>query len=236
MREGFHNDLDWLTERTEEALGIARDQLELTVEAVVERDPALADAVIAGDDKLDQAYQTIHSEMLGVVARQAPVAGDLRLLTGLGFMAMHIERMGDGCVNVAKLAKLAGPYVYPVDISARIAVMGHSLLQMIDQSARAFEQRDVQLARDLVRLDDAIDDANLAIFDTATGPLLPQEARAWAGYMMLIGRAMERVGDHIVDLGEQIAFIVTGEFQEFTDASHTGVPSISRTEHSRPSN
>lgn len=224
MREGFHKDLDWLTERTEEALAMARDALEMTVEALVERDSAMADAVIAGDDKLDRIYETIHSEMLGVIARQAPVAGDLRLLTGLGFMAMHIERMGDGCVNVAKLVKLAGPSVYPVDIAARIAWMGQALLKMIDQAASAFELGDVELAKDLVRLDDSIDEANIAIFETATGPELPAEARAWAGYMMLAGRAMERVGDHIVDLGEQIAFIVTGEFQEFTDASHAEVP------------
>ncbi len=233
MREGFHKDLEWLTERTEEALGMARDAIEMTVEAVVERDVTMADAVIAGDDRLDRIYETIHSEMLGVIARQAPVAGDLRLLTGLGFMAMHIERMGDSCVTVAKLVKLAGPNIYPVDISARIAWMGQALLKMIDQAAKSFELRDVHLAKDLVRLDDSIDEANIVIFGTATGPLLPDEARAWGGYMMLAGRAMERLGDHIVDLGEQIAFIVTGEFQEFTDASHAEV--LTGTTAQRPS-
>lgn len=220
MRNNFQKDLDWLTSRTEESLGLARDAMEMAIEALLERNEALADEVIAGDDKLDAIYQSIHNEMLGVIARQAPVASDLRLLTGLGFMAMHIERMGDGCVNVAKLVKLAGPQVYPFDIAARVAFMGQSLLVMVDQAARAFRERDVALAQDLVRLDDAIDDANRRVFDTAVSPAMPAEARAWAGYMLLIGRALERVGDHIVDLGEQIAFIVTGEFREFTDASH----------------
>lgn len=220
MRESFQNDLDWLVQRTEESLGLVRSAVERTVEAIVERDAELADQIIAGDDKIDAIYQTIHSEMLGVIARQAPVASDLRLLTGLGYMAIHIERMGDGCVNIAKLVKLAGTQVYPTDLTARIATMGKDLITMIDQAARAFHDRNVELALDLVRLDDAVDEGNRRVFNIAVGPQLPPEIRQWAGYMLLIGRAMERIGDHTVDLGEQIAFIVTGEFREFTDASH----------------
>lgn len=220
MRESFQHDLEWLVQRTEEALQLVRDAVEKTVEAIVERDAEFADEIIAGDDRIDALYQTIHSEMLGVIARQAPVASDLRLLTGLGYMAIHIERMGDGCVNIAKLVKLAGPHVYPTDLPARLAAMGKDLITMIDHAARAFKERDVALAHELVRLDDAVDEANRRIFEIAVGPQMPQEIRHWAGYMLLIGRAMERIGDHAVDLGEQIAFIVTGEFHEFTDASH----------------
>ncbi|MFY9469448.1 MAG: phosphate signaling complex protein PhoU, partial [Solirubrobacterales bacterium] len=220
MRVSFQNDLDWLVRQTDEALMIARAAVEQTVEAIVERDAELADRIIAGDDRLDAVYQSIQTEMLGIIARQAPVAGDLRLLTGLGYMAIHVERMGDGCVNVAKLVKLAGPYVYPTDLPARLATMGKDLVAMIDQASRAFHDRDVPSALDLVRMDDAIDEGNRRVFKTAVGPNLPPEIREWAGYMLLIGRAIERIGDHVVDLGEQIAFIVTGEFHEFTDASH----------------
>lgn len=224
MRKNFQRDLSWLESRTEEALGLARDALELTVQAIIDRDPTLADEVIAGDDKLDELYQTIHNEMLGIIARQAPVASDLRLLTGLGFMAMHIERMGDACVNVAQLLKLAGPGIYPLDISMRVASMGQMLLTMIDQTTQAFLLKDLYLAHDLVRLDDGVDDANLRVFQEAVGPTVPPEARAWAGYMMLTARAFERLGDHIVDLGEQIAFIVTGEFREFADTPPEPAP------------
>jgi phosphate transport system protein len=220
MRDSFQNDLDWLVQRTEESLTLVRGAVEKTVAAILERDAELADQIIAGDDQIDAIYQTIHSEMLGVIARQAPVASDLRLLTGLGYMAIHIERLGDGCVNIAKLIKLAGPHVYPTDLTARIAAMGKDLITMIDQAGRAFRERNVDLARGLVRLDDAVDDGNRRVFQIAVGPELPPEIRQWAGYMLLIGRAMERIGDHAVDLGEQIAFIVTGEFREFTDASH----------------
>lgn len=220
MRESFQNDLDWLVQRTEDSLALVRRAVEQTVEAIVERDAELADQIIAGDDQIDEIYHTIHSEMLGVIARQAPVASDLRLLTGLGYMAIHIERMGDGCVNIAKLVKLAGTQVYPTDLTARVASMAKDLITMIDQAGRAFRERNVELALDLVRLDDAVDEGNRRVFHTAVGPQLPPEVRQWAGYMLLIGRAMERIGDHAVDLGEQIAFIVTGEFREFTDASH----------------
>lgn len=220
MRDSFQNDLDWLVQRTDESLGLVRAAVSKTVDALVERDAALADEVIAGDDQIDTLFQTIHSEMLGVIARQAPVASDLRLLTGLGYMAIHIERMGDGCVNIAKLVKLAGVNVYPSDLTVRIAAMGKDLIAMIDQASRAFAQRDVEMALELVRLDDSIDEGNLRVFQTAVGAQMPPEMREWAGYMLLISRAMERIGDHAVDLGEQIAFIVTGEFREFTDASH----------------
>lgn len=220
MRDSYQHDLDWLVQRTLEATSLVREALEMTVEAIVERDAAMADTIIAGDDQIDAVYQTIHSEMLGVIARQAPVAGDLRLLTGLGYMAIHIERMGDGCVNIAKLVKLAGPAIYPTDLTARVAAMGKDLISMLDQARRSFEARDVAGARSLARMDDTIDVGNRRVFEIAVGPQMPGELRQWAGYMLLIGRAMERVGDHIVDLGEQIAFIVTGEFEEFTDASH----------------
>lgn len=220
MRTGFHNDLEWLEERAEEALGMARDALETVLAAVAESSEPLADAVIEGDDRIDNINHLIQSETLGIIARQAPVASDLRLLTGLGYMATHIERMGDCSVNIAKLVKLAGPVAYSPDIVRRLVAMGNALLLMIDQASRAFAARDVELARNLAERDDPIDEANRLIFQVAVGPEIPTEARPWAGYMLLCGRALERLGDHIVDLGEQIAFIVTGEFEEFTDASH----------------
>src|SRR5665647_1408841 len=173
MRNSFQDDLEALEVQTADALMIARDALEQTVEALIERDDSLASAVIAGDDKLDDLYQEIHTDMLSVIARQAPVAGDLRLLTGLGFMAVHIERMGDGCVNIAKLLRLAGPESHSADLTARVATMGKDLIAMLDQAARAFEGRDVELATELADLDDAIDEANLKVFKTACSEQVP---------------------------------------------------------------
>lgn len=220
MRNSFQRDIAWLEERTSHALMIARDAIEQIAEAVIERDLELADSVIAEDDKLDAVYREIQEEMLSIIARQAPVASDLRMLMGLGYMSTHIERIGDGCVNAAKMIKLGGPDAQPFDITARLAGMAKDVLRMVDMASRSFAERNVELALELVRLDDAVDEANRRVFQEAVGPAIPDALREWAGYMLLTARALERMGDHIVDVGEQISFIVTGEFHEFTDASH----------------
>ena len=220
MRESYQHDLTYLEGRTREAIAAARDALEQLVEAVIERDTEIIAEVIADDDRLDELYQEIHREMLAIIARQAPVAGDLRLLTGLGMMGLHLERVGDSCVNIAKMLQLAGDGGPENDLLARFAAIGKELISMLDQAGLALQQRDVALAVDLVERDDEIDRANRRIFELATLAELPEDARQWAGCMLLIGRSFERIGDHIVDLGELIAFIVTGTFEEFSDASH----------------
>lgn len=235
MRTSFHRDISWLEQRTAFALTIARDAIEQVAESLIEHDLALADAVIREDDRLDAIYLEIQNEMFSIIARQAPVAGDLRRLMAYGNMSTHIERMGDGCVNAAKMIKLAGPEIYPYDITARLAATAKDLLAMTDQAARAFADHNVELAIDLERLDDAIDDANRRVFQVAVGAEIPAELREWAGYMLLMARAFERTGDHIVDLGEQIAFVVTGEFREFTDASHEESLEHARSEATRQS-
>ena len=93
---------------------------------------------------------------------------------------------------------------------------------MVSQAKRAFEGRDVELARDLVRQDDLVDDLNKEVFRLAVEVGDDKDVREWAMTMMLVARALERIGDNAVDIGEQVAFVVTGLFREFEDASHHG--------------
>ncbi|MGH2925791.1 MAG: phosphate signaling complex PhoU family protein, partial [Solirubrobacterales bacterium] len=133
----------------------------------------------------------------------------------------NIERMGDQCVNIAKLIPIAG-HEPPADeeLLGYLVSMGKAIRVQIRQAKRAFAERDVEMARDLVREDDVIDDLNRDCFQRAIEIGDEIDRREWAMTMMLVARALERIGDNAVDVGEQVAFLVTGLFREFEDASH----------------
>jgi phosphate transport system protein len=134
-----------------------------------------------------------------------------------------IERMGDQCVNIAKLIPLSGNQP-PADeeMLKRIVTMGKQCRTLTNQAKRAFENRDVEMAVDLVRQDDVVDNLNRECFQIALEIGDDPDRREWAMTMLLAARALERVGDNAVDIGEQVAYVVTGLFQEFEDASHPG--------------
>jgi phosphate transport system protein len=177
--------------------------------------------VIADDDRIDGRYLEVHQGILSLLALQAPVAGDLRLVAALLHVIKHVERMGDQCVNMAKLVPLDG-HQPPAEQSLLdlIQRMGDQARQQVIQCGQAFERRDVAMAQDLVRQDDVIDDLNREVFHRALELGDDLDRREWAMHMMLVGRCIERIGDNAVDIGEQTAFVVTGLFREFEDASH----------------
>jgi phosphate transport system protein len=219
--------LEELKELEGQALGglnIVADQLDRTLEAVQHQDIELAAMVIGDDDRIDGRYLEVHQGVLSLLARQAPVATDLRLVAALLDVIKHVERMGDQCVNIAKLLPLAG-HDPPADdkMLGKIAHMGAQARSLVLQSKVAFERRDVDLAQDLVRQDEAINRCNREVFRIALDIGDDPDTREWAMHMMLVARALERIGDNAVDIGEQVAFVVTGLFREFTDASHPAV-------------
>src|SRR5262245_49117211 len=197
--------------------------LDRTMEAVQHQDTELAELVVADDDRIDGRYLEVHQAILTLLATQAPVATDLRLISALLHVMHSIERMGDQCVNIAKVIPLTG-HDAPVrlDMIQRIVRMGKQARSMLSQAKKAFEGREVDLARDLVRQDDLIDDLNKECFQLAVQVGDDADVREWAMTMMLVARAIERIGDNAVDIGEQVAFVVTGLFREFEDASHPG--------------
>jgi len=177
--------------------------------------------VIADDDRVDGRYLEVHQGILSLLALQAPVAGDLRLVAALLHTIKHIERMGDQCVNIAKLIPLSGhePPVRPEVLEA-LAKMGAHARSEVIQSKAAFASRDVALAEDLVRQDREINRLNREIFRMALDIGDDPDTREWAMFMILVARALERIGDNAVDIGEQVAFVVTGLFREFAASSH----------------
>jgi phosphate transport system protein len=204
-------------------LDLVVQTLDRTIEAVEHQDVELAELVIADDDRIDGRYLEVHQSILTLLATQAPVATDLRLISALLHVMKCMERMGDQCVNIAKLIPIAG-HEPPANekMLGDIVTMGRQARSLITQSKRAFADRDVAMARDLVRQDDVIDNLNRECFHLALEIGDDADAREWAMTMMLVARAIERVGDNAVDIGEQVAFVVTGLFREFEDASHPG--------------
>ena len=220
-RVHFTEELHNLEEQTLAALDMVVDALERTLEAVTHQDVELAAYVVNDDDRIDGRYLEVHQGILSLMARQAPVATDLRLMAALLGVIRSVERMGDQCVNICKLVPLDGREP-PVDdeILQRIDRMARQAMSQIAQCKQAFARRDVALAEDLVRQDDEIDHLNREIFQIALELGDDQDAREWGMHMMLVARQLERIGDNAVDVGEQTAFVVTGLFREFTDASH----------------
>ena len=220
-RAHFQHELSQLEERALGGLDLILEQLDRVLESLRHQDVELAQMVIADDDRVDGRYLEVHQGILSLLALQAPVAGDLRLVAALLHIIKHIERMGDQCVNIAKLIPLSGhePPVRPEMLQA-LARMGAYARSEVVQAKAAFASRDVALAEDLVRQDREINRQNREIFIIATEIGDDPDTREWAMLMILVARALERIGDNAVDIGEQVAFVVTGLFREFSDSAH----------------
>jgi phosphate transport system protein len=225
VRVHYQDELERLEARALDGLDLVANALERTIEAVQHQDMELAALVVADDDVIDGRYLELHQAILTLLATQAPVATDLRLISALLHVLKNIERMGDQCVNVAKLIPIAG-HEPPADerILKDIYTMGQQVKTQISQAKRAFAERDVDLAHDLVRQDDVVDNLNKECFAIALEIGDDHDRREWAMTMILMARALERLGDNAVDIGEQVAFLVTGLFREFQDASHPDEP------------
>jgi phosphate transport system protein len=219
----YQDHLDALEANCLSGIDLVIASLDRTMEAVEHKDSELAELVIADDDRIDGRYLEVHQAILTLLATQAPVATDLRLISALLHVMHSIERMGDQCVNISKVIPLTGHDApQHEDMIDRILLMGKQARTMLSQAKKAFAGRDVELARDLVRQDDLIDNLNKECFQIAVQVGDDPDIREWAMTMMLVARAIERIGDNAVDIGEQVAFVVTGLFREFEDASHPG--------------
>jgi phosphate transport system protein len=221
VRVEYQEELDRLEASALGGLDLVSAALSRTLEAIEHQDVELAQIVVADDDRIDGRYLEVHQSLITLLATQSPVATDLRLISALLHVLKNIERMGDQCVNVCKMIPLTGnePPADP-EMVKMILSMGAQTKALISQAKRAFADRDVELARDLVIQDDAVDDLNRECFRHALEIGDDVDRREWAMTMLLAARAIERIGDNAVDIGEQVAFVVTGLFQEFEDASH----------------
>jgi phosphate transport system protein len=214
-RPRFEEELRELEQHALGGIDIVIEQIDRTLEALAHQDVELASFVIADDDRVDGRYLEVHQGILSLLARQAPVAGDLRLVAALLHVIMRVERMGDQCVNICKQLPLSGhePPTHPA-ILALLLRMGEIARSEVSQAKRAFADRDVGLAADLVRQDREVNQIQRDIFRMCIEIGDDIDTREWAMHMTLVARCLERIGDNAVDIGEQTSFVVTGLFRE----------------------
>lgn len=219
MRITFQEELDQLEASVQEEGELVVRALRGAVEALVQQDNELADEVIAFDDEVDERYFANEEAIQALLARQTPVAVDLRLVLGLLHINLHLERAADYCVTVAKLVKLAPRVEQPHPLEEAFREMGARAEEMIRAALDSFARRDLEGAERLVEMDELIDRANRRVVGAVLA-LKEGRQEEWGLRMLLASRSLERIGDHAVDIGERTAYLVTGEFREFTDASH----------------
>src|SRR5206468_5216004 len=220
MRTEFQSDLDSLEATFQEAGEIVLRAIRGAVDALRTQDVELCDEVIAFDDEIDDRYLAIENQIQLVLARQTPVATDLRLVLALLHSTLHVERIGDQCVTIAKLTKLSSHLDTKRTVIDGLVDMGERCTEMVRVALDAFAARDFEQARTLHDLDDLVDRANRQVFDEVLGFVHDASALEWGMRQITVARCFERIGDNAVDIGEQTAFLVSGELREFTDASH----------------
>jgi len=222
MRTSFHQELNQLEAALQEESELVLQSLRGCVNALVEQDEELAKEVIAFDDEIDARYLALEQGIESLLARQTPVATDLRLVLAILHVNLKLERTADLSVTISKLLKLARGLEGDPSLVEAFEEMGTRAEEMIKVAMRSFAERDLAGAESLVELDELIDRANRRLVRRVLEIGGDAERREWGVWMVVISRCLERIGDHAVDIGEQTAYLVTGELREFTDASHPG--------------
>ena len=219
MRVTLQEEMDTLQASLLEEGDLVLRAVRGSINALRENDPELADEVISFDDDVDARYLALEQSIESLLARQTPVAVDLRFVLAVLHSNLHLERMADLCVTISKLTKLAHGLPPDETLIEGFDEMASRAEEMIRVALESFVERDVDGAESLVDLDELIDRTNRRVASYILDLGGEMDKREWGLRMLLISRCLERIGDHAVDIGEQTAYLVTGEFREFTDAS-----------------
>ena len=220
VRQRFSEELRALEGEVQQTAAQAQLLLEKALQALISGDLEICDEVVRGDDEVDKLYLDIERRILHLFALQTPVASDLRLLTALLHINLHLERIGDQAVNLAKITTAAVGLPQNPPVLHDLEEMGAVALRMIKASMEALAHRDLELARELPQMDDPIDELNRGMLEKVLEASADKRMLEWGIRMYVVSRQLERIGDNAVDIGEQVAFLVTGQLREFTDASH----------------
>lgn len=210
MREQFRQELKAIHSEVVDILQTVTDKTRVAVASLITGDVDLADEVISSDDIMDERTVGVEERVLETIATQFPVARDLRLLQSLAYIAIHLERMADLSVNIAKATKRTAGRKGPQTLYDLIQAQGNLVYRVLDATREALETRDLELARKLPELDEPIDHLYKQFF-RELARLTDEEDIEWASSMVLASRYLERIADNAVDIGERIAYLITGE-------------------------
>jgi phosphate transport system protein len=211
MRDVYHEDLDSIGRTLTEMTGLVGTAMGRATAALLEADLQVAESVISADDAVDALQHELDARALDLLARQQPVAGDLRTIITSLRMSADLERMGDLARHIAKVARLRYPEsAVPADLQPTIQRMGEIAVELAQKTGEIIDGRDVDVARELPDDDDAMDELHRYLF----GALLEKKdeySTETAIDVTLIGRYYERFADHAVSVARRIIFLVTGE-------------------------
>jgi phosphate transport system protein len=219
MRTCFHEELVALEAELQTESDLVLRSLRAALSALENGDRELAEEVIGFDDDVDERYLSIENGIQNLLARQTPVATDLRLVLAILHTNLHLERCADYCVTIAKLVKLTADLPREEGLIEAFGEMGLRAEQMLRVAVDSFAARDLPRAESLVELDELIDRSNRRAMEQVFEIADDLDKRRWGLRMLIVSRCLERIGDLAVDIGEQTAYLVTGEFREYTDAS-----------------
>ena len=216
-RSQFHAELNQLEVLLLDMAQMAEGQIVEAVDALVTGDAELAHQVVVDDRRIDQLYVEVERRWHVVMARQTPVASDLRLMSLILQTGHSLERMGDQAANIARIVEITAGLPRNETILLHIREMRAIVVPMLQTAMEALIKRDLNLALRLPELDDPADWLNRNMWREVAACAPDSDLLEWAVQMMLVSRALERVGDRAVDIGEQVAFLLTGEFREFPE-------------------
>ena len=219
MRDAFHDDLDSIEATLVEMAQLVNRAMERATTALLTSDLKLAEEVISEDDRIDEMQHELDNKTLNVMARQQPVARDLRTLVTSLRMSADLERMGDLCHHIAKLARMRYPEVaVPTELLKTIENMGTTAVKIIEKSTHVVKTQDLQAAIELETDDDEMDKLHRALFVALLDDSWTHGIEA-AIDMTLLGRYYERCADHAVSIARRVYFLVKGEYASESQAA-----------------
>ena len=221
-RQIFQQQLDAVEDELQNHARLVIRALDRAMQALLSGDEQLADMVIAEDDENDAAYARIEDGVVRLLALQTPLATDLRLILAMLHINLHLERMGDQCVNIAKLTKLTLNPTIASELLESFQKMGEQAESMTEEAMTAFAERNAERGQRLVTMDSVINSENRNLAGRIMALGADEQTRETGLHAIIISRCLERIGDNAVDIGERVAYLVSGTFREFTDASNTG--------------
>jgi phosphate transport system protein len=223
-RDRFHDSLERLETDVQAQGALVRAALARATRGLVTGNVALCGAVVTADDQVDRHYLDIERRVVDLVGRHAPVAADLRLLTALLHINLHLERIGDMAVNVARLGQVVTGAPRSRRWTGHLEQMSEHAVWMVELAMQALATRDARGSQQLPMLDDRVDELNRSLLAAMPAPSQPLDQLAWVVHLHDAGRQLERAADHAVDIAEQVWFLVTGELREFHSTRHVPAP------------
>lgn len=211
MRDAFHEDLDKISDTLVTMTRMVGTAMENATKALLEADRPLAESVIAADDDVDALRREIDDLSVDLLARQQPVATDLRMVVTAMYMSSSIERMGDLARHIAKVARMSAPNVaVPTELSDVFKDMSAVAVRLAAMTADALSSKNVYAAEEIGKVDSELDELHRKIFAILLGEW---EHGMEAGVnATLLSRYYERYGDHAVSVASRIIYLVTGHY------------------------